>query len=214
MTQRLLWFRLDLRLTDNPALLAAVHRGGPVIPVFIWAPDEEGPWQPGAASRWWLHQSLTRLDASLRRARLSPDRPTRPDACRRSAHCWSNRLPPPCSGTAATSRPSSTETRRVKAALQKDGRIVESFNGSLLFEPWTVRTQQGQPYQVFTPFWKACLAQPGTLRRRSHPPLGSRIRVAGRPRSSWPNWGSSQPSIGPAVFVRAGVRAKRGPRNR
>src|SRR5271155_3490949 len=62
----LLWFRLDLRLTDNPALLAAIRQGGPVIPVFIWSPEEEGRWQPGAASRWWLHQSLTHLDAALR----------------------------------------------------------------------------------------------------------------------------------------------------
>jgi len=63
----LVWFRQDLRLGDNPALIAALGRGGPNIPVFIWAPDEEGQWTPGAASRWWLHQSLGHLDASLRR---------------------------------------------------------------------------------------------------------------------------------------------------
>jgi deoxyribodipyrimidine photo-lyase len=61
----LVWFRLDLRLTDNPALLAAVDRGKPVIPVFIWSPDDEKPWPPGAASRWWLHQSLASLQAAL-----------------------------------------------------------------------------------------------------------------------------------------------------
>ena len=37
----ILWFRLDLRLADNPALHAAIQRGGPVIPVFISAPEEE-----------------------------------------------------------------------------------------------------------------------------------------------------------------------------
>src|SRR5262245_34481939 len=62
----LVWFRLDLRLGDNPALQAAIKRGGPVVPVFIWAPDEESPWQPGGASRWWLHQSLTALNDELR----------------------------------------------------------------------------------------------------------------------------------------------------
>ena len=61
----LLWFRQDLRLADNPALLAAVRHGGPVVPVFIWSPEEERPWQPGAASRWWLHQSLVQLEAAL-----------------------------------------------------------------------------------------------------------------------------------------------------
>jgi len=52
----LVWFRHDLRLADNPALHAAVQRGGPIIPIYIWAPQEEGAWAPGTASRWWLHQ--------------------------------------------------------------------------------------------------------------------------------------------------------------
>src|SRR3954466_11114899 len=60
----LVWFRLDLRLADNPALLAAVSRGV-VVPVFIYAPEEEAPWSPGGASRWWLHQSLASLESSL-----------------------------------------------------------------------------------------------------------------------------------------------------
>jgi deoxyribodipyrimidine photo-lyase len=47
----LLWFRQDLRLSDNPAMAAALERRSPVIPVFIWAPEEEGAWPPGAASR-------------------------------------------------------------------------------------------------------------------------------------------------------------------
>ncbi|HEY5908962.1 MAG TPA: deoxyribodipyrimidine photo-lyase, partial [Verrucomicrobiae bacterium] len=45
------WFRLDLRLADNPSLRAAAEQGGPVVPVFIWAPEEEGDWPPGAASK-------------------------------------------------------------------------------------------------------------------------------------------------------------------
>ena len=61
----LLWFRQDLRLADNPALAAALERRSPVIPVFIWAPEEEGAWPPGAASRWWLCRSLAMLSAEL-----------------------------------------------------------------------------------------------------------------------------------------------------
>ena len=59
----LLWFRSDLRLSDNPALAAALARGVPVLPIFIWAPEEEGPWPPGAASRWWLHQSASGVNS-------------------------------------------------------------------------------------------------------------------------------------------------------
>ncbi len=155
----LLWFRLDLRLADNPALLAALRHGGPVIPVFIWSPEEEGQWQPGSASRWWLHQSLCRLDESLRMqgSRLTVRRGSAIDALRHlldetgaTAVYWNRRYEP-----AVVAR-----DQDVKAALRSDGRRAESYNGSLLFEPWTVRTQQGGPYRVFSPFWKACLALP------------------------------------------------------
>jgi deoxyribodipyrimidine photo-lyase len=63
----LVWFRLDLRLADNPALAVAEERGGHVLPIFIWAPEEEGDWPPGAASRWWLHQSMRDAASTLKR---------------------------------------------------------------------------------------------------------------------------------------------------
>jgi len=66
-TATLVWFRQDLRLADNPALAAALKVGAPIVPVFIFSPAEEGTWGPGGASRWWLHQSLSRLDEDLRR---------------------------------------------------------------------------------------------------------------------------------------------------
>ena len=63
----LVWFRQDLRLSDNRTIgLRPVDpEATALIPIFIWAPDEEGPWPPGAASRWWLHQSLTALSSDL-----------------------------------------------------------------------------------------------------------------------------------------------------
>ena len=61
----IVWFRRDLRVEDNPALSAGV-RSGPVVAVFIWAPEEEGHYYPGRVSRWWLSQSLSHLDCSLR----------------------------------------------------------------------------------------------------------------------------------------------------
>ena len=62
----ILWFRQDLRLRDNAALQAALSSRAPIIPVYILDEEGEGRWRPGAASRWWLHQSLASLDASLR----------------------------------------------------------------------------------------------------------------------------------------------------
>lgn len=61
----IVWFRRDLRVEDNPALAAGV-RAGQVIAVYIWAPEEEGHYYPGRVSRWWLKQSLSELDSSLK----------------------------------------------------------------------------------------------------------------------------------------------------
>ena len=60
----ILWFRQDLRLHDQPALLAAAEVG-PVIPAYILDDDTPGDWRMGAAQRWWLHHSLTALAKDL-----------------------------------------------------------------------------------------------------------------------------------------------------
>ena len=62
----IVWFRRDLRLTDNPALSAACEHARHVIALYVHAPEEDGEWVPGGASRWWLHHSLARFDESLR----------------------------------------------------------------------------------------------------------------------------------------------------
>jgi deoxyribodipyrimidine photo-lyase len=61
----IVWFRKDLRLRDNPALEVAYKAGKEIVPVFIWNEKEGGQWSPGAASRWWLHQSLKDLGQSI-----------------------------------------------------------------------------------------------------------------------------------------------------
>lgn len=64
-SKTIVWFRRDLRIENNPALAAAA-KDGSVLPVYIWCPKEEGHFYPGRVSRWWLKQSLTHLDHSLR----------------------------------------------------------------------------------------------------------------------------------------------------
>lgn len=46
----------------------------------------------------------------------------------------------------------------VKSKLRDAGLLAESFNGNLLFEPWTIRNQKGDPFRVFSAFWRACQA--------------------------------------------------------
>ncbi|MEP7044610.1 MAG: deoxyribodipyrimidine photo-lyase [Dokdonella sp.] len=173
MTTAIVWFRRDLRLTDNPALRAALQAHQRVLPVYLHAPDEEAPWQPGAASRWWLHQSLTALDATLRKcgARLHIAAGATLPALRRlivatqaDAVYW-NRLYEP----AVIARDTV-----IKEALRNDGLDVHSFNANLLFEPWEIATAQDTPYKVFTPFWRTARA-----RLQERPPLPPPRRIEG-----------------------------------
>ncbi len=155
----IVWFRLDLRLADNPALTAAVHAGGLVIPVFIYAPDEEAPWAPGGASRWWLHQSLKSLQASLQKIgsnliiRVGPTLETLLSLVQETGATsvyWNRRYEP-----VAIAR-----DKRIEEALRREGLEVACSNAALLHDAGTVLNQSGRPFQVFTAFWKSCLKKP------------------------------------------------------
>lgn len=151
----IVWFRQDLRLQDNPALLAAVQRGA-VLPVYVLDDAGEGRWRMGAASRWWLHHSLAAFDAALRErgsrlvlARGESGAVLR-DLVKQSgadAVYWNRRYEP-----AAIARDAAVE-----AELNAAGVETTSFAASLLFEPQAVKNKSGGPFQVFTPFWKHCL---------------------------------------------------------
>jgi deoxyribodipyrimidine photo-lyase len=152
----IVWFRQDLRATDNPALAAAAARGA-VVPVYIR--DDSGPWARGGASRWWLHHSLAALGDDL--ARRGSALILRSGAAGTvlaqlvaetgaEAVVWNR-----CYEPAAIAR-----DRVIKAELGRARVDAQSFNASLLFEPWTVTTRAGGAYGVFSPFWRACLAQP------------------------------------------------------
>ncbi len=149
----LLWFRQDLRLTDNPALAHAVASGAPVIPVFILGPAADGrPY--GAAALWWLDKSLRALDGALRAtgSRLILRRGD-PEAIIHAlvaetgagAVVW-NRL----YGGDAIARDT-----RLKADLRVSGIEARSCNAALLVEPWALKTGAGGAYKVYTPFWRA-----------------------------------------------------------
>ncbi len=155
----LVWFGSDLRLTDNPALERAIARGFAVVPVFIWAPKEDAPWPPGAASRWWLHQSLERLQEALeqRGSKLIVRRgPTAETLLALAAEngaraiFWNRRYEP-----AVIAR-----DREVERYARERGIATEICAGNLLFEPGTILNNDGKPFRVFTAFWRACLLQP------------------------------------------------------
>ncbi|HEX7654302.1 MAG TPA: deoxyribodipyrimidine photo-lyase, partial [Verrucomicrobiae bacterium] len=177
----LVWFRIDLRLADNPALQAALRQEAAVIPVYIHAPEEEAAWRPGGASDWWLHQSLAALERDLGElgARLiirpGPALATLQQLIRETGATgvfWNRRYEPAVIARDAV----------IKDALRAEGHKADSYNAALLHEPWTVKNKSGNPFQVFTPYWRHCL----TL-DEPHAPL--------RAPTSWPTpakWPKSQ----------------------
>jgi deoxyribodipyrimidine photo-lyase len=169
----LVWLRHDLRLSDNPALAAAVDGADWVLPVYIHAPEEDAPWAPGAASRWWLHRSLADLATRLRALgsrlvlRTGASRAVLIDLARRTgagAVYWNDLYEP-----AARRRDDTVERVLVDAGLS-----VHRFHDRLLHRPAALTTRQGGPYQVFTPFWRAlgaaAIPAPRPAPRRLKPP--------------------------------------------
>jgi deoxyribodipyrimidine photo-lyase len=149
------WFRQDLRLSDNPALIEAA-KAGAVLPVYILDDVNAGEWKMGGASRFWLHHSLTRLNEALEgklhimkgdAAALIPDLAQKTGA----VGVYWNRCYEPW------------RVRRdaiIKQTLTDRGIGAHSFNGSLLWEPWEVLKEDKTPYKVFTPFFrKGCLSK-------------------------------------------------------
>lgn len=180
----LLWFRQDLRLSDNPALAAALERGRPLLCVCILDDEGEGEWAMGGASRWWLHHSLSALAADLaelgQRLHLArgPAAEVLVELVRTygvEAVFWNRRYEP-----AAIARDT-----RIKTMLREAGIQAVSFPGSVLFEPWTHATKAGEPYRVFTPFWNQLVRRddpaPPLPRPQGLPPLPQPRRRDGEP---------------------------------
>jgi len=146
-----MWFRRDLRISDNAALTAACKSGRPVIPLFIC---DDVLAEQGAAAQFRIDLSVASLAADLASLgsrlilRRGPALKVLQEVIAQTgagAVYWS-RLYDPVSKARDTA---------VKSALKANGITAESFAGHLLFEPWTVETKTGGFYRVFTPMWKA-----------------------------------------------------------
>ncbi|MEX0965195.1 MAG: deoxyribodipyrimidine photo-lyase [Pseudohongiellaceae bacterium] len=147
----ILWFRQDLRLSDNPALRAAIDDGA-VLPLYIL--DENSDWNRGGASRWWLHHSLNALNKSLRGqlwvyAGDSTEILPRLASEHGASHVHWNRCYEPWR---------ISQDRSIKEQLKESGIEATSHNGSLIWEPWENLKQDGTPYKVFTPFYRYAIA--------------------------------------------------------
>jgi cryptochrome 1 len=152
----IVWFRRDLRLTDNPALLAASLLAEEVVCVYVYAPEEDGQFQPGRCSRWWLKSALSSLRRELwERCETQLLFFRAPDSGRLLASLvedmkadgvFFNHLYDPIS---------MVRDNEVKTLLRRNEVVCQSFNCDTLREPWSVVDADSNAYASFESFWKA-----------------------------------------------------------
>lgn len=149
----LMWFRDDLRVADNSALVSAMD-AGPTIAVYLLDEQSPGIRPLGGAAKWWLHHGLADLrknlamlgiELILRRGAAARQIPELMELAGASSLHWNRRYGGPERSV------DSVVMERVRAA----GAAVHSHAGFLLHEPWVPVTQESKPYRVFTPFYNA-----------------------------------------------------------
>ena len=149
----LIWFRQDLRIKDNPALIEAAKQGD-ILPIYILDDNNAGENILGAASRVWLHHALHDLNQSLDgHLQCYQGQPTTilQQLCQDKAitTVYWNRCYEPWR---------IDRDKKIKQTLLNQGISVKSFNASLLWEPWQTLKKDNTPYKVFTPFYRrGCL---------------------------------------------------------
>jgi len=163
----IMWFRQDLRVKDNPALINAAKHNK-VLPVYIYDTSVPQKAALGGASKWWLHHALVALQESLEDNLLvlsGDPQEILMSLCAQhniSSVYW-NRMYEPWAITRDTA---------IKKALKASKYEALSTNGSLLWEPMQVLKKDETPYKVFTPYYKnGCLNAPHPRYPQRKPPL-------------------------------------------
>ena len=145
----ILWFRKDLRLIDNPALVEA-NLNAEIIPIFILDDTNPKENKMGAASRVWLYHSLKSLNISMQKkinfysgdpvkiiSELINNYNINGVYWNRCYEPWEIR-----------------RDKKIKDLLKIKKVKAKSFNGSLIREPWEVLKEDQTPYKVFTALYK------------------------------------------------------------
>ena len=141
------WFRRDLRISDNPALLAALAEGDEVLPIFIV--DQAISDRAGEFRRSYLASALKHLDKTLA-GNLQVFEGDAVGILQKLTKKYN-----------ATSIHCAKQYAPYGIALEK--RISESgielqFTGcDYAVDPGKVRKPDGTPYKVYTPFFKVTM---------------------------------------------------------
>ena len=196
----MMWFRRDLRLSDNPALLHAIGQGLPVVGVFVLDDQLWGP--AGASRRAFLLGCLRSLDDSML-GRLVIRRGPPEAVLVALARQVQARLVVAAEDFGPYGR---ARDERVARALAAEGCALERVASPYAVAPGLVLNREGRPYRVFTPFSRAWLDHgwPAPEPAPTDPPFVGGIEAGRLP--SDPPVDVSLPEPGEAAAKRAARR--------
>ena len=151
----IIWFRTDLRIDDNPALLSAIDQCEEVIGIYIFSQTQWDFHNESNIKHEFLINNLTVLEKSLAKLNiplvaintesyktLSKDLCSFLVAHKIDYAFWNNEF-------------GYNETKRDQSAIKALKKLniqTSQFNDQVIFEPGFLRTGQGNPFSVFTPF--------------------------------------------------------------
>ena len=142
------WFRRDLRLADNPALLACLDEADEVVPLFIL--DDEISERAGDHRRAFLANSLRALNDSLGGAlHVISGNPV---------EVLSNLMKRYETTSIHSAFPYAPYGNARDEELRIAGIKLEQLGSSYAVAPGRVLKGDGTPYRVYTPFYRAWLA--------------------------------------------------------
>ena len=147
-TRSIFWFRRDLRLADNPALLAALDEADEVVPLFIM--DDEVAQRAGEHRRAYLAASLKALNESLGGALhvISGGAVEVIQSMKKKYKVDSIH----------SEFPFAPYGNNLDEKLKEAGIALTQVGSGYAVAPGRVRKDDGTPYKVYTPFYRAWLA--------------------------------------------------------
>ena len=163
------WFRQDLRIVDNPGLSKSL-KSDKVLPIYILDDINSNDFAMGAASRWWLHNSLRELNKNLdNKLSLYKGDPLEILESLSSRFNIKGIFWNRCYEPWRIER-----DKKIKSKFIEKDIIVETFNSALLWEPWEILKSDNTPYKVFTPYYrKGCLMSEAPRKPLSAPNLNT-----------------------------------------
>ena len=151
----LVWFRNDLRIDNNPALKQAFNNSDIVEAIFLYSQNQHIAHNEANVKIEFLIKNLFFLEERLSSLNVAltiiESNGFEEDPTLIKKHCiersinkvfWNNQF----------GEDEAIRDKKVSKALVSKNVDVETFNDQIIYEPGSLKTGQGHPYSVFTPF--------------------------------------------------------------